>query len=214
MLYIVPFSFYTGKKDVGQGQSQTEHGGGVDETSDPDLPDVNTLNSNKKNVGLVNIFLYKEKYVPAPRLFWKVLHDKHTNTAAVFIGLNDPHKSVAPTEVCPNRCAEMSWVGWEMTDLEGGYMYCCDIQAAAAAFPEIASLRLSSSGLLQGTDPPARLVTTTQALQAGLCRINLDQLTGKYPPIITQQSRFVLPTGVRTGGRAEERRCSKRSLWT
>ena len=178
----------------GSGQSQPEHGGGLD---DPALRDVK---SNKKDVGLVNIFLYEEKYVPAPRLFWKVLHDQHSNTAAVFIGLNDPHKSEAPPEVCPNRCAEMSWVDWEMADLEGGYMYCCDLQAAAAAFPEIASLRLSSSGLLQGPDPPSRPVTTTQALQAGLCRINLDQLTGKYPPLLLSGKRFVYPTSEDSDG--------------
>ena len=101
---------------------------------------------------LAKIFLYKEKYVPAPRLFWKVLHDKFSNTAAVFIGLNDPHESLAPLELCPNRCAEMAWVDWEMTDLDGGYMYCCDLQEAATVFPEIFSLDIKASGLIQIAD--------------------------------------------------------------
>ena len=48
------------------------------------------------------------------------------------------------------RCGEMGWVDWEMTDLDGGYMYCCDLQEAAAAFKEISSLNLGpSSGLIQ-----------------------------------------------------------------
>ena len=147
------------------------------------------VNNNKKN-----IFLYEDKYVPAPRFFWKVLREKDSNTAAVFIGLNDPHERVAPLELCPNRCAEMAWVDWEMTDLDGGYMYCCDLQEAATVFPEIGSLRLSSSGLLQGNDRPVTPPTSTQPLSSDLCRINLDQLTGKYPPIILQNDRFVFPT--------------------
>ena len=147
------------------------------------------VNNNKKN-----IFLYEDKYVPAPRFFWKVLREKDSNTAAVFIGLNDPHERVAPLELCPNRCAEMAWVDWEMTDLDGGYMYCCDLQEAATVFSEIASLRLSSSGLLQGNDRPVTPPTSTQPLSSDLCRINLDQLTGKYPPIILQNDRFVFPT--------------------
>ena len=112
----------------------------------------------------------------------------------MFIGLNDPHESEAPLELCPNRCAEMAWVDWEMTDLDGGYMYCCDLQEAATVFPGIASLRLSSSGLLQGNDQPVPPPTSTQPLPSDLCRVNLDQLTGKYPPIILQNDRFVFPT--------------------
>ena len=52
----------------------------------------------------------------------------------------------------PFRCAEMAWVDWEMTDLDGGYMYCCDLQEAAAVFPEISSLDMKASGLIQIAD--------------------------------------------------------------
>ena len=93
----------------------------------------------------------------------------------------------------------MSWVDWEMTDLDGGFMYCCDLQEAAAAFPEIGSLRLRSSGLLQGPDPPVTQATT-EALPADACRINLEQLTGKYPPILLRKNRFVYPTSEEADG--------------
>ena len=43
----------------------------------------------------------------------------------------------------------MSWVNWEMTDLDGGYMYCCELQEAASVFPEIYSLDMKASGLIQ-----------------------------------------------------------------
>ena len=47
-------------------------------------------------------------------------------------------------------CAEMPWVDWEMTDLPGGFMYCCSLQEAAAVLEEISSLGLAApSGLVQ-----------------------------------------------------------------
>ena len=153
-------------------------------------PDVS---SNKRD-----IFLYEDQYLPAPLYFWKVLRDQETNTAAVFIGLNDPHSRRAPVELCPNTCSEMSWVDWEMTDLDGGYMYCCTLKEAAAAFPVIASLGLESSGLLQGNNPPSP--TTTPEPPADQCQINLDGTTGRYPPIILQNDRFVFPKSAEEDG--------------
>ena len=49
----------------------------------------------------------------------------------------------------------MAWVDWEMTDLDGGYMYCCDLEEAAVALQEVSSLGLApSSGLLQQEPQP------------------------------------------------------------
>ena len=81
-------------------------------------------------------------------------------------------------------------------------MYCCDLQEAAVAFPEIGSLRLSSSGLLQGTEPLTTPGTTTEALPPDACRINLEQLTGKYPPILFNPltKLFVYPTSEEADG--------------
>ena len=49
------------------------------------------------------MFLFEKKYIPVPRYFWKVLEDQTTNTAAVFIGLNDPHTTSSPPELCTNK---------------------------------------------------------------------------------------------------------------
>ena len=89
-----------------------------------------------KDSKATDIFLARiESYVPAPKYYWKVVQDPATNTAAAFIGLNDPHTNVAPEELCPNRCAEMaSWVDWDITKLDSGYMYCCSVEDAAKAF--------------------------------------------------------------------------------
>ena len=67
------------------------------------------------------IFLH-QGYIPAPRYYWKVLQDQvrendelsdesielmdglqTTDTATVFIGLNDPHITNTPTELCTNK---------------------------------------------------------------------------------------------------------------
>merc|ERR1712227_288855 len=102
-----------------------------------------------------DIYLYNSQYIPAPLYYWKVLQDKRSNTAAAFIGVNDPHKTSVPLELCTNRRGEMCWVDWEMTDLDGGYMYCCNLEDAVSALKEIASLKLQqSSGLLQNTQLP------------------------------------------------------------
>ena len=144
MLTIASFSFYTGTHGIRDLNNKNKDNF-LD--VDNDKKDITLDVNNKKDN-----FPHEEKYLPAPRFFWKVLHDKYSNTAAVFIGLNDPHESVAPLELCPNRCAEMAWVDWEMTDLDGGYMYCCDLQEAASVFPEIYSLDIKASGLIQIAD--------------------------------------------------------------
>ena len=57
---------------------------------------------SKKKI-MTPIHLYNSSYVPAPMYYWKVVQDPLTNTAAAFIGLNDPHAKTAPKELCHNR---------------------------------------------------------------------------------------------------------------
>ena len=116
-----------------------------------------------------------------------------------FIGLNDPHAAEAPKELCTNVCSAMSWVDWEMTDLPGGYMYCCDLAEAAAALEEINSLDLGeSSGLIQL--PGAESTTTAAPTPAAACQVSLDQLSGKYPPILTRDNNFLYPNSEEADG--------------
>lgn len=95
------------------------------------------------------IFLYTatgKQYVPAPLYYWKVLHDPSKNTAAAFIGLNNPHAVSPPKELCRNRCADMTWVDWNLTHLDGGYMYCCEVSDARLSIPSMPQIK--ASGLL------------------------------------------------------------------
>ena len=95
-----------------------------------------------------SIFLSVERespYVPAPKLFWKVVFDPTTGQSAAFMGLNDPHATAAPKNICKNRfsktlfqakkdfprCSEMSsWLHFDFDDLDSGYIYCCSVPDA------------------------------------------------------------------------------------
>ena len=80
-----------------------------------------TLKYKDNNNNYQKIFLH-QGYIPAPRYYWKVLQDQvrendglyqssmelmddfqTTNTATAFIGLNDPHITTTPTELCTNK---------------------------------------------------------------------------------------------------------------
>ena len=91
------------------------------------------------------------------------MQDPQTNTGAAFIGLNNPHAKTAPKELCKNRleiflhhqahimmlrCGDMAWVDWDMQDIESGYMYCCTVEDAREAIPEIPQLQ-ADNGLLK-----------------------------------------------------------------
>lgn len=101
---------------------------------------------------LIDIYLYidaETRYVPAPLYYWKVVYDAETDSGVAFIGLNDPHVTKPPTELCDNVCSSMPWVDWSITELDAGYMYCCSIESARKAIPSIPDLKPSS--LIQKT---------------------------------------------------------------
>jgi len=99
---------------------------------------------------LVDIYLYLDgqtRYLPAPLYYWKVLYDAETDTGAAFIGLNDPHATSPPNELCTNVCSSMAWVDWSITELDAGYMYCCSIEDARKAIPSMPDIK--TTGLIQ-----------------------------------------------------------------
>merc|ERR1712180_154234 len=107
-------------------------------------------NSKKK---LTDIFLEEEKsLVPAPKYYWKLVRDPITDTAAVFIGLNNPHIKKAPRKLCRDRCGDMSsWVKWDVSRLDAGYMYCCSVEDASKRIKAIPVVT-ETGGLLVGQE--------------------------------------------------------------
>ena len=70
------------------------------------------------------IFLYIEdgkRWIPAPKYYWKVIHNKATNEAVAFVGVNDPHTPERPEWLCrQDACPGLSWVDWDV-DSQGNY---------------------------------------------------------------------------------------------
>jgi len=115
------------------------------------------------------IFLEKNSsYVPAPLYYWKLVRDLETDTAAVFIGLNDPHTNTSPKELCPNRCEEMGWVDWHLDDLDKGYMYCCEVEKAARKIKSIPKVK-ASGGLLMAGSSEATCTKNTKGIYTCPC---------------------------------------------
>merc|ERR1712080_724808 len=115
------------------------------------------LQYRKEDYTPVNIFLDGTKSnIPVPQYYWKVILDPKTKAGVAFIGLNDPHGNI-PKELCTNRCGDMSsWVDWDLTDRESGYMYCCSVEEAAAAIKSIPRME-APGGILGGGRIPVRL---------------------------------------------------------
>merc|ERR1711860_84514 len=112
-----------------------------------------------------------EKYVPAPLYYWKVLHDPKSNTSAAFIGLNNPHATERPKELCTNVCSSMKWVDWSTTELDAGYMYCCSVEDARKEFPSMPDLK--TKGLIQQE--------SSELIDAGSCTAGPSPTTDSTP---------------------------------
>jgi len=132
-----------------------------------------------KNNNLTQIFLYNsdngEKYVPAPLYYWKVLYDQESDTSAAFIGLNDPHATAPPQQLCTNVCSGMDWVDWNISELDAGYMYCCSVEEARKAIPSIPDIK--TDGLIQQSSTG---LIGEHKCDAGPCSCSCSQTDGKY----------------------------------
>lgn len=66
--------------------------------------------------------------IPAPKYYWKVVHDPVSNKATAFVGINNPHlTTVQGSDIfCSDVCSQVSWVSWSNRfDIPKGYMFCC-----------------------------------------------------------------------------------------
>lgn len=71
--------------------------------------------------------------VPVPALFWKLVHDRTSNSGIVFLLVNSPyHKNPVKSGfvVCDCICSKTnSWFdGWNRFDSRRGYVYCCTVR--------------------------------------------------------------------------------------
>lgn len=70
--------------------------------------------------------------LPAPKYYWKVVHDPVSNTATAIIGINNPHlATVTGADVfCNDVCNQLTWMSWtNRFEIAKGYMFCCTVQS-------------------------------------------------------------------------------------
>ncbi len=145
-----------------------------------------------------NIFLYtanSKTWIPAPHYYWKVVHNKDTNEAVAFIGVNDPQTAAWPKKLCSDVCSSLSWVDWDVTSQNSGYMYCCDVQElkkTISFLPDLCS-GAKCPGLMSDQKSATETPTVEAPAQINGCTINLDKLKGKYPPMLVQNGHFLYP---------------------
>ncbi|EFX85987.1 hypothetical protein DAPPUDRAFT_313567 [Daphnia pulex] len=86
--------------------------------------------------------------LPAPKYYWKVVHDPASNKATAFIGINNPHlTSVSGADVfCTDVCSQVGWMSWSNRfDIPKGYMFCCTaagLHNVVAHAPNLGSIGL------------------------------------------------------------------------
>ena len=67
--------------------------------------------------------------IPAPKYFWKLIHEPVSNTATAVIGINNPYNPVMPEDIiCPDVCDQIPWVNdaiFQINNVTKGYTFCC-----------------------------------------------------------------------------------------
>ncbi|XP_035794559.1 uncharacterized protein LOC118467790 [Anopheles albimanus] len=80
----------------------------------------------------VTITLGENGLVEIPKWLWKVVIHEPSNSAIVFITLNNPFANVSET-LCENICHLYGWYQQEYSDYRKGFTYCCSLTDARKA---------------------------------------------------------------------------------
>jgi len=87
--------------------------------------------------------------IPAPKYYWKIVHDTVGKKATAFIGINNPHiGTVVGSDIfCTDVCGQVnSWANWSNRfELPKGYMFCCkvaDFHSKVLYSPNLGNLSL------------------------------------------------------------------------
>lgn len=70
--------------------------------------------------------------LPAPRIFYKVLHDERNNAGIALVGVNDIHiTSMEQIEenylFCEDIGDKVSWIDWDRRNFAKGFAYACEV---------------------------------------------------------------------------------------
>ncbi|KAJ3645650.1 hypothetical protein Zmor_023291 [Zophobas morio] len=103
------------------------------------LPDANTGEE-------VKLFLHndeKSSVMPVPLIFWKLIYERTSYKAAVFLVVNNPHLTqddIPKNVICNDISDEFTWLTWEKRNATKGYSYACTYEDAKAAITYLPDL--------------------------------------------------------------------------
>ncbi|KAM7344139.1 salivary protein Tsal1-like [Cochliomyia hominivorax] len=148
---------------------------------------MDTLELRKKHGGFVKIYLDKTKKIEAPKYFYKILMHKKSDSAIVFVTVNNPYIEDAAKEICTNVCKESGFLHDNFPDVTKGYTFCCELNEFKKLVPSLPE-EVKGNNLLK----PAK------AQQS--CSIKLPgDVNGFGPVILTSTSgndyKLFKPTG-------------------
>ncbi|XP_058065311.1 uncharacterized protein LOC131214972 [Anopheles bellator] len=95
------------------------------------LPDVNG--------SLVNMTLGEDGLVEVPKWLWKVVVHVPSNSAVVFITMNNPFSSNSE-HLCRNICSSHGWHHQEFLDSRKGFTICCSLFQAQKSINSIPTI--------------------------------------------------------------------------
>ncbi|CAD7006238.1 unnamed protein product [Ceratitis capitata] len=69
--------------------------------------------------------------IPVPKLYFRVVIERTTKKGIVFIGVNNPHLTLAEIKkdyiLCTDVADKVDYVNWKPTDITAGYSYACEV---------------------------------------------------------------------------------------
>lgn len=108
-----------------------------------------TLKVNDTEGTPQEIFLDADnKKVPVPKLFYKLLIDRSTNSGVVLIGVNNPHISIREIiqdyVLCDDISEQIKYIKWRRKDINRGYSYACGVNDFLDKVPHLPNLGVES----------------------------------------------------------------------
>ncbi|KAJ8921977.1 hypothetical protein NQ315_008614 [Exocentrus adspersus] len=93
----------------------------------------------------VELYLYVDdngnRAMPIPELFWKVAYDPVNKAGIAVLGLNNPYQvNVSRSVLCDDIADELTWITFDRSIVERGYMYACSVDDLRRFIPAIPQL--------------------------------------------------------------------------
>ena len=86
--------------------------------------------------------------IPAPKYYWKVVHDPIAKAATAYVGINNPHLTEVTADdiFCNDVCDKLSeWIDDRRFEIGSGYMFCCtlsDLKKVVPFAPNLGRVKL------------------------------------------------------------------------